>query len=635
MDKPARNAIASATQELRRVLEDDFRAQLDSTFDVRATGEVALTPGGHLTDEQHIIRAKIVGVLDYHRSAGMTSLEATERFVRDAAFTSLNRFVALRMLEARQLVQECVSSGPESSGYREFVGLAPGLERLPAERGYRIYLECLFDEMSTEIKVLFDRTDTASLLWPGHGAFGRLLEVLGEERLAEVWDDDETIGWFYQFFNSKEERQRMRDESQAPRNGRELAVRNQFFTPRYVVEFLVDNTLGRMWTEMTGTSSRLRQRCQYFIDLDRETTDRSFKDPREIRVLDPACGSGHFLLYAFELLSEMYLEAWERGLADGHKSRLRDEYATLEDLRHELPRMLLERNLFGVDIDPRAAQIAGLALWLRAQRFWRDSGVTASDRPRVRRTRVVVAEPMPGDGALIDEFANRLDPPLLGVLFRQITRSVALAGEMGLLVRAEAELADAIARARREFVAQGIRPQALPGLGADVEQGELDLSGIDDDGFFAEAEERLLESLSRYAADPAGAAGARRRLFADDSTQGVALLETLRRRFDVVLMNPPFGASSLKSKSVFDLSYPRTKNDIYAAFVERGIELLEPRGMLGAITSRTGFFLSSFQKWREEVILREAPPLVFADLGKGVLDGAMVEVAAYCLERNA
>jgi hypothetical protein len=106
-------------------------------------------------------------------------------------------------------------------------------------------------------------------------------------------------------------------------------------------------------------------------------------------------------------------------------------------------------------------------------------------------------------------------------------------------------------------------------------------------------------------------------------------------RYDVVLMNPPFGACSLPAKKQFEKSYPRTKNDLYAAFVERGIQLLVPQGMVGAITSRTGFFLSSFQKWREEIILKEAPPVVFADLGYGVLDSAMVEVAAYALERAA
>jgi hypothetical protein len=110
------------------------------------------------------------------------------------------------------------------------------------------------------------------------------------------------------------------------------------------------------------------------------------------------------------------------------------------------------------------------------------------------------------------------------------------------------------------------------------------------------------------------------------------------RRFDASPSQPegptPFGAVSLGAKKEFEKAYPRTKNDIYAAFVERGIQLLHTGGFLGAITSRTGFFLSSFQKWREEILLKEAPPVVFADLGNGVLDTAMVEVAAYCLEKG-
>ena len=109
-------------------------------------------------------------------------------------------------------------------------------------------------------------------------------------------------------------------------------------------------------------------------------------------------------------------------------------------------------------------------------------------------------------------------------------------------------------------------------------QGELDLSGIDDETFFDDAEEPLLAALRRFAESAAGAAGARRRLFAGDAAQGVALIDLVRTRFDVVLMNPPFGAASLAAKKEFEKAYPRTKNDIYAAFVERGIELLHPAG---------------------------------------------------------
>ena len=97
-------------------------------------------------------------------------------------------------------------------------------------------------------------------------------------------------------------------------------------------------------------------------------------------------------------------------------------------------------------------------------------------------------------------------------------------------------------------------------------------------------------------------------------------------------MNPPFGEPSKNSKDYIVFAYPRTKNDVYAAFVERWLGCLSKGGRLGAITSRTGFFLASFQTWREEVLLTQAQPMVLADLGYGVLDSAMVETAAYVLE---
>ena len=119
--------------------------------------------------------------------------------------------------------------------------MAPGLALIADAAGYRLYVESLFDEFSTEIKVLFDRSDVASILWPKRQTFDGLLAILNSIELKGVWGEDETIGWVYQFFNSGDERRKMRDESQVPRNSRELAVRNQFFTPRYVVQFLVDN----------------------------------------------------------------------------------------------------------------------------------------------------------------------------------------------------------------------------------------------------------------------------------------------------------------------------------------------------------------------------------------------------------
>lgn len=639
MDKATRNAIERATQQARKLLDEDFSSQLEGTFDVLRSGVIAPTGGAHLSARQQFQRDKIVATIEHKRAAGTAVVEAVADYVRDSAFTTLNRFVALKMLEARQLVQECITKGEQSAGFREFCGMAPGVALLPDAAGYRLYVESLFDEFSTEIKVLFDRRDAASVLWPKRQTFEALLAILNAPDLSGVWGEDETIGWVYQFFNSGEERKRMREESQAPRNSRELAVRNQFFTPRYVVQFLVDNTLGRLWLEMHGEQTRLIELCEYLVrSADGPIQARPRKDPRDLRALDPACGSGHFLLYSFDLLLVIYEEAWSAGgvgpISEATERSLREDYPELADLRRAVPRLIVEHNLHGVDIDPRCAQIAALALWLRAQRAWKDLGVLASERPRIQRTHIVVAEPMPGDVVLIDEFAARLDPPLLRDLFKKMIGENRLAGDLGTLLRVEDGIAAELRRAREQFVKQRQTTGYLPGMEPEKKQGSLDLSGIDDDGFFHEAEARIVEALRAFAETATGSANVRRRLFAGDAAQGVALIDLARTRFDVVLMNPPFGACSLVAKKEFEKSYPRTKNDVFAAFVERGVELLHPHGLLGAITSRTGFFLSSFQKWREEILLKDAPPVVFADLGYGVLDSAMVEVAAYCLEKR-
>ena len=266
------------------------------------SGVIVPEGGVHLSGRQRFQRGKIVAVIDHKRAAGMTAVEAVTDYVRDAAFTTLNRFIALKMLEARELVQECITKGEQSAGYREFCGMAPGIALLTDGTGYRLYVESLFDEFSTEIKVLFDRRDAASVLWPKRHTFEALLTILNAPDLSGVWGNDETIGWVYQFFNSDEERRELRDESPTPRSSRDLAVRNQFFTPRYVVQFLTDNTLGRLWLEMYGEDTRLSVLCEHLVrPADQVLQPRPRKDPRDLRILDPACGSGP--LFALQLRS--------------------------------------------------------------------------------------------------------------------------------------------------------------------------------------------------------------------------------------------------------------------------------------------------------------------------------------------
>src|SRR5207249_2985361 len=191
----------------------------------------------------------------------------------------------------------------------------------------------------------------------------------------------------------------------------------------------------------------------------------------------------------------------------------------------------------------------------------------------------------------------------------------------------------AVAAAKRQWSTGPVASQRMlfTEIGPIAEQRRFEFSDSTDDPFFDQAEDQIVAALRRDADRAENGPGLHRRLFAEDAAWRLGFVDVCRRRFDVVLMNPLFGESSKPARGLLEEHYPRTKNDLYAAFVEMGLRRLQPGGLLGAITSRTGFFLSSFQKWREEILLREARPTVFADLGYGVLDTAMVETAGYCL----
>jgi len=675
-DKETRNLLAKIVTACRRRLVEDITDQLRGVFGLHPDGVVLpLEKLTHLSPDQHAAASRLRHLLD-HYTAGAPGNDserrkaAYERMVLEIAFTALNRLAALRLCEERGIVIECVRKGMTSAGFLMFERIS-GSALGRRYDAYRLFLECLFDELAVDLGVLFDRMTPQSAVFPSERCMEEVLAELNRPELTHLWTEDETIGWIYQYFNPPEERKAMREASRAPRNSRELAVRNQFFTPRYVVEFLTDNTLGRIWYEMRKGDTILKEECRYLVrrpneiflgpgekppaDKDDEAElsqeellkrpvyieHRPKKDPRDLRILDPACGSGHFLLYAFDLLERIYEEAWgdpESPKSEATGRTIQEDIETLDDLRREAPKLIVEHNLHGIDIDPRAVQIAALALWLRAQKTWKNLGLKAQQRPRIARSNIVTAEPMPGEDDMRREFTASLKPRILGRIVEEVFEKMKLAGDAGSLLKIEEEIRNAVAEAQKQY-RQGPEPEQsilpFPGM-VDPrpmqQERRFDVLEIVDEQFWNEAEDRILNALREYAERAENGRATRRRLFAEDVARGFAFIDVCSKRYDVVLMNPPFGEPAKPSKALIERLFPRTKNDVYAAFVERGIGLLHPGGRLGAITSRTGFFLSSFTKWREEILLKEAKPTVFADLGYGVMDSAMVEAAAYCME---
>jgi len=663
-DKETRNKLQKLVGKSRELLTEEFTRQFQGTYGIQPTGEITpLDKLGRLDDATRsvarLLRERIQHIASQSAGRGVVK-EAINRVLREQAFTVINRFAALKMAESRGIVQECVGGGFDSKGFKVFLTVA-GTALGDTYDRYRVFLYCLFDELSLDLGVLFDRYSPYGLLFPRETALKELFELLNQAELKHLWAEDETIGWIYQYFNDEAERKKMRKESSAPRNSRELAVRNQFFTPRYVVQFLVDNTLGRTWYEMLQGDTRLKESCEYLVrrpneiflaqgqeapkeetkdDLSQEELlkqpvhipFRATKDPREIRLLDPACGSMHFGLYAFDLYELIYEEAWDRDLCP----KLKADYPDKVSFLREMPRLIIEHNLHGVDIDPRAAQIAGLSLWLRAQKSWQRLKVKPADRPQIKRSNIVCAEPMPGEVEHLRDFCESLNQPAIGKMVELIFDKMKLAGEAGTLLKIEEEIAHLVTTAKKDWQAgpklqqSDLFAEFTPARATQSELG-LDMSGITDEAFWDKAEERIYQALRDYAEQADG--DFTRRLFAEDAARGFAFIDVCRKRYDVVVMNPPFGEYPATFKDRSKTHYFSGGHDILTAFVQRILELCVPNGLTGAITSRTVFFVPTTRTWREEIPMKHQL-LQWFDLGEGVLDDAMVETCMYTISNS-
>ncbi len=676
MDQPIRNKLCSIVTQCRKLLENSTAQALESRFGIymaRKKGEIEIEDESfltHLAEEDRDYRRDLLVYLDHIQAIGYKSGEALEQLVREIAFTHLNRMCAYKMMEARGLIREAVSRGLKSQGFFFFLSDHPEDEKLykggDQETAYRHFLDWLGGTLSQEIGVLFNSNDPANRLYPPQRILDEVIALVNDEELKDIWAQDETIGWVYQYFTPKELRDKARKVSQAPRNSYELAFRNQFFTPRYVVEFLSDNTLGRIWYEMRKGETILRDRSQYLIRRPTEIflkegeeppkskesheylsqeeqlrqpvyiSHRPKKDPREIKVLDPACGSGHFLLYCFDLLQVIYEEAYDD---PDLSAAFRKDYPAIEDFRRAVPGMILKHNLHGIDIDLRATQIAALALWLRGQRAYQVMGLKDDNRRKmITRSNIVCAEPMPGETDLLKEFTSTLQPKVLGQLVEVIFEKMRLAAEAGSLLKIEEEIREVAATVKKEYQEELLRQKKqtgyLPGFAPQRERSLFDFSDMTDSEFLDRVEEEIVVALRQYAEKSSNGKAYRKRLFSEDAERGFALIDVCRKLFDVVLMNPPFGEFITSMKGSAKEVFPNSYNDIFAAFTERWFNRLSKGGLLAAITSRTGFFLTSFSRWRNEFLLKSASFRFLADLGLGVMDDAMVEASAYVIGKD-
>ena len=467
-----------------------------------------------------------------------------QELVERAAYTWFNRLLAIRFMELNDRLPSHVRVLSGTDGSFRPQALAEAMD-LPLEaldqmqvaelvqRGddetlFRAIFLAQCDELAACMPAVFEKIGgSMELLLPdGLLREGGIVEKLVTSIPEEDWREGvEIVGWMYQYYVSERKDEVFASFKKGKKAEREsIAPATQLFTPNWIVRYLTENSLGRLWI-LNKPDSELPKDMPYFVkpDEDAETEFKKISSPEEITVVDPACGSGHILVYAFELLSKIYLE-------DGYTGR-------------DAARLILEKNLSGMEIDPRAGAMASFALTMKAceldSRFLR-RGVS----PRITVLNRVEFEPE--ELQYVENLRNR----------SELMDAAAHLDECGSLLTVSSDDLEAIARDLASLA------------------GEDTIFG----GFAAEKLKRLQ-----------------------------AELEPLSRRYDVVVANPPYmGSSNMNSwvSKWAKSNYPTAKSDLCTCFFERGQVLAEALGYISMITASSWMFISSFEKFRKSLLSR-------------------------------
>lgn len=631
-----RGRLHDLTLRARQLLTDETRDLLEGIYGLHQNGsleEPATLPAIQSLEEARETRAHLEHLLADERDAGLKTAEAVEKLVRETAFTWLNRLAALKMLEARGLVRQSLLKGLDSNGFKFWLttlgneaelsryeaGSLPldALGEGPRDTAYRHYLLHLCADMAAQIRILFDPDTVTSRLCPRPRALADLLALLNHPALAIIWSEDETIGWIYQFFNEEEKDAIFKGFSKGQKiRPSEIPAATQLFTPRWIVQALIENSLGRLWLQI-HPDSRLGEQLEYLIPT-QDAPREPLRQVREITLLDPACGTMHFGLVAFDLLAEMYREELERAGSPGwpHEPSVSDAA--------EIPAAILEHNLFGIDIDLRAVQLSALTLYLKAKAL--------NPQAVIRQSNLACADIHLLDGKHLLNFLGmmRFTRSIFDRVVRPLWELLKDASQMGSLLRVEQDIAAHIENERRH-----ISGQAKLQL---YETQSLFEEEMNEETYRKRLMDQIIEAFHDYARYQAEQ-GHDETYFVGEATKGIRLLDVMLRRYNVVAANPPYMTNRNMSSSMNEYlkrHYPASKGDLYAAFIDRCAELLAPSGRLAMITQQSFMFISSYEGLRANLMEKETieamihvGPHAFAEIG-----GEKVNTTLYILRRE-
>lgn len=519
--------------------------------------------------------------------------QSEQEVVERIAYIWFNRFCALRFMDMNRYNRRLVVSAATGDTQPEVLALAKTGElddnivpeeireqihnllngkapsRNPEAEVYRLLLVAYCNQWHESMPFLFQRIDDyTELLMPDDLlSSSSVLADMREAMPADTCEDVEVIGWLYQFYISDKKDDVFaglkKNKKVTPEN---IPAATQLFTPHWIVRYLVENSLGRLWL-LNHPESKLADHMEYYIKPAEDNDDTDYlkvESPKDLKICDPACGSGHMLTYAFDLLYAIYEE-------QGHDAV-------------EIPTLILTHNLYGIEIDERAGELAAFALTMKARARHRRFFSTGI------RPNICVLEPISFDDDELDEYMDFIGRDLFTTDLEKTLRQFDEVDNFGSLIR--------------------------PAL-TDVTE--------------------ILERL--HAADVSG------QLFLGQTHQKVLRLlkqaDYLSPQYHVVVANPPYmgsGNMNDRLKVWAKTNYPESKANLFAMFMIRNLELVLNQGFIAMITMQSWMFLSTYKDLRERLI-NQATFSSMSHLGERAFDtigGAVVSTTAFVLvkERN-
>ena len=571
------------------LLRNMITAAFDKQFSRLGIGTTRKLELEKIPQELHARRQRFEEMFQSHLGETGTYENAREKLIDELTFTLFNRIAAVKVMEAANLFPPIITKqsehGDRSFGHKAWLEIRPDMRGEELE-GIWEYILHAFNELGDTLP-LFSSNYPYALL-PDPISLNEMIDAFNAvEKDPQVgkdtWQSDDVLGWLYESYNNTKKAE-FKDSGEKVEYDK-VSLQSQVYTPRWVVKFLVDNSLGKLYLEMYPDSEIIKR---YKIANAPETQERERKPLHEIKLMDPACGSGNFLLYAFDLYYELYLDQIENYGADYDEEKI--------------PQLIIKHNLHGIDLDDRAVQLAQLGLYIKARKRRRNIGnlhfnVVSSDfyLPDYKDVWHIFE-----DGTTLDKNQKALIAEVWGDLL--------YAYKFGSLIRLDEKI-----KARlRELVSRREKFKSQPQMFSDEELGvkpepvqrELFLEGdIEQERKFSEIFFTNLKTAVEQYAQKQGNS-----FLASKTRDAVVFLELLNTEYDIATANPPYTDSSdfgRELKGFIEDNYRtpyKFNTNLYATFIKRCYELTGEKGKFAMVHPPTFMYIKTFEDVRKFII---------------------------------